>query len=123
MEKYLVKHIYEQDFGCEGMSEDAPKLWDVVAETLDINREEKTFSVEDSRLTHQKISEGSVVAFTSNNDMVKTGAIFNLMQLISKHFHSSRIQYYQLRIAQLLPGMLHHTRIPAGHIYLLLTCS
>lgn len=85
MEKYLVKHIWEQDFGCEGMSENLPGMLDLYLETLDVYREEKKISVLESELEMKEINEGAVVVFNSEGELLKSGVLVNLMQLILEH--------------------------------------
>lgn len=71
MEKYLVKHIWEQDFGCEGVAEDMPRMLDLYLETLDVYREEKKISVLESELERKGINEGEVVVFNSKGELLK----------------------------------------------------
>ncbi len=85
MEKYLVKHIWEQDFGCEGVAEDMSTMLDLYLETLDVYREEKKISVLESELKRKEINEGEVVVFNPQGELLKSGVLVNPMQLILKH--------------------------------------
>ena len=72
MDKYLVKHIWEQDFGCEGVAENMPTMLDLHLETLDVHREEKKISVLESELKRKEINEGDVVVFNSKDELLKS---------------------------------------------------
>jgi len=85
MEKYLVKHICEQDLGCEDVAENMPQMLDLYLETLDVYREEKMISVSESELKRKEIHEGEVVVFNSKGELLKSGVLANLMQLILEH--------------------------------------
>lgn len=85
MEKYLVKHIWEQDFGCEGKTENKPTMLDLHLETLDAYREEKKISVLESELKRKEINEGEVVVFNPQGELLKSGVLVNPMQLILEH--------------------------------------
>ena len=85
MDKYLVKHIWEQDFGCEGVAENMPTMLDLHLETLDVHREEKKISVLESELKRKEINEGDVVVFNSKDELLKSGVLVNPMQLILEH--------------------------------------
>lgn len=85
MEKYYVKHIWEQDFGCEGAPENMPRMLDLCLETLDVYREEKKISVLESELNQKEIHEGDVVVFNSKDELMKSGVLIHLMQLILEH--------------------------------------
>lgn len=85
MDKYLVKHIWEQDFGCEGKAEDKPTMLDLHLETFDAYREEKKISVLESELKRKEINEGEVVAYSPQGELFKIGVLVNPMQLILEH--------------------------------------
>ncbi len=85
MEKYLVKHICEQDLGCGDVAENMPGMLDLYLETLDVYREEKKISVLESELKRNEINEGEVVVFNSKGELLKSGVLVNPMQLILEH--------------------------------------
>lgn len=85
MGRYLVKHIWEQDFGCEGMPERESAMLDLYLESFDVNKEEKKISVLESEIKSKEISEGVVVGFNPKGELLKSGVLINPMQLILEH--------------------------------------
>lgn len=82
MEKYLVKRICRQALGNEDNSENTGETLDLYLETIDVYRTQKKISVSESELKEKGISEGDVILFNSNNELVKSGVFVNLMQFI-----------------------------------------
>lgn len=84
MEKYLVKYIRNQNPDNETVSE----TLDLYIETLDIQREQKKISVPESELKSKGICEGDVIIFNSENELVRSGSLVNLIKLISENSHT-----------------------------------
>lgn len=61
MKMYRVRHIYEEDFGCEGRPQGYKPMAEVVL--LDEKEQEKTIRQEDAWLYKKNIREGDLVLF------------------------------------------------------------
>lgn len=82
MEKYLVKRICKQASDNEDNSENTIETLDLYLETIDVYRTQKKISVSESEFKEKGISEGDIILFNSNDELVKIGVFVNLMQLI-----------------------------------------
>lgn len=69
MKTYIVKHMIEQDFGCEGRPEGTKIKTEVTLR--DEEGELKTVVVDDEELLQKDINEGDIVYITSEGEIIK----------------------------------------------------
>lgn len=58
--KYTVKELFDEDYGCEGIPENAEPMVNVAAQSE--NGKIRRFRFTESYITENKISEGSIIS-------------------------------------------------------------